>query len=101
MLRLSSKSSRNEINIMKYLNILELLYFVIIMWCFGLTLVSGAGRKKEGEKYIRHITYRRFRFHPPFSIHALSLTLRFPSAVPHPFPRFTSTLHFPPFLGTG
>ena len=36
---------------MKYLNILELLYFVIIMWCFG--LVSGTGRKKEHGKYIR------------------------------------------------
>ena len=35
---------------MKYLIILDLLYFVIIMCCFG--LVSGAGRNKKGDIYI-------------------------------------------------
>ena len=36
---------------MKYLNILDLLYFVVVMCCFG--LVSGTGRNKKGEIYIR------------------------------------------------
>ena len=35
---------------MKYLNILDLLYFVVVMCCFG--LVSGAGRNKKGNIYI-------------------------------------------------
>ena len=43
ILRLCSKLFQNEIIIMKYLNILELLYFVVVMCCCG--LVSGAGRK--------------------------------------------------------
>ena len=48
---LCSKRFQNEIKIMKYLNTLDLLYFVIIMCCFG--LVSGAERNKNGEVYIR------------------------------------------------
>ena len=51
ILRLCSKRFQNEIKIMKYLNILDLLLFVIVMCCFG--LVSGAGRNKKGEIYIR------------------------------------------------
>ena len=54
ILRLCSKRFQNEIKIMKYLNILDLLYFIIIMCCF--VLVSGAGRNKNGE-------YLRFLFH--------------------------------------
>ena len=51
ILRLSSKRSRNEINIMKYLNIVELLYFVIMMWRFG--VVSGCCEKnKRRAEYI-------------------------------------------------
>ena len=35
---------------MKYLNILDLLYFVVVMCCFG--LVSGAVRNNKGDQYI-------------------------------------------------
>ena len=45
-----SKRFQNEMKIVKYLNILDLLYFVIVMCCFG--LISGAGRYKKGEIYI-------------------------------------------------
>ena len=50
ILRLCSKRFQNEIKIMKYLNILDLLYFVIVICCFG--LVSVAGRNKKGDIYI-------------------------------------------------
>ena len=50
VLLLCSKHFQNEIKIMKYLNILDLLYFVVIMCCFG--LVSGAGRNKKGDNFI-------------------------------------------------
>ena len=53
---LCSKRFQKEIRIMKYLNILDLLYFVIIMCCFG--LVSGAGRNKKGEIYIRKRSWK-------------------------------------------
>ena len=49
VLRLCSKRFQNEIKIMKYLNILDL-YFVVVMCCFG--LVSGAGKNKKGDIYI-------------------------------------------------
>ena len=49
ILRLCSKRFQNEIKLMKYNNILDF-YFVIIMCYFG--LVSGAGRNKNGEIYI-------------------------------------------------
>ena len=48
ILHLCSKRFQNEIKIMKYLNILDLLYFVISMCCFG--LVSGAGGNKKGAR---------------------------------------------------
>ena len=44
------KRFQNEIKIMKYLIILDLLYFVVVMCCFG--LVSGAGRNNKGDIYI-------------------------------------------------
>ena len=50
ILLLCSKSFQNEIKIMKYLNILDLLYFGVVMCCFG--LISGAGRNKKGDIYI-------------------------------------------------
>ena len=50
ILCLCSKRFQNEIKIMKYLNILDLLYFVVVMCCFG--LVSGAGRNNKGDQYI-------------------------------------------------
>ena len=56
ILRLCSKRFQNEIKIMKYHNILDLLYFVIIMCCFG--LVSGAGRNRKGEIYIKRLIRR-------------------------------------------
>ena len=43
-------SKWNKKLIMKDNSILDLLYFVIIMCCFG--LVSGTGRNKKGEIYI-------------------------------------------------
>ena len=52
-----SKRFQNEIKIMKYLNILDLLYFVIVMSCFG--LVSGAGRNKKGDIYMRRKSWKR------------------------------------------
>ena len=44
-----SKRFQNEIKIMKYLNIPDSLYFVVVMCCFG--LVSGAGRNKKVDIY--------------------------------------------------